>query len=307
MRKRKLLSIVLILFALLFPLLIASVSISTLPVEGALLFQAINTKNSQTMISELNQPYIQITSITKENFESVDLQQKEISAKACSFYEAWISSRVDNDYDGYCCELTLRWDADTSQVSENVYVEVYYRDEEDDVGYIGDSGWYYIYGYEASRFEFEYMDIICNVRGTYDFRLVLYSESGYEDELNFGEDLSITNVHMESEVEDNFSFAILFLKPIIDNIQGSSMLPWIIAGIMGLVVITIVYTYYKIRSGREPPTRPSTFPSTGPAPFVPPSSLAKSLGAVPCATCGYVNLPSATFCVRCGSRIDDTP
>nr|MDO8082791.1 choice-of-anchor H family protein [Candidatus Freyarchaeota archaeon] len=314
MRKSKLFFVILILSALLLPTLIISVSSSTTPSQGALLLQAINTVNSQTTTSEMNQQYVQTMIATTQNFEGAELQQKEISAKASYLSTAWISSRVDKDYDGYCCEITLRWDANTDEWSNDVYVEVLYRDEDGYVDSLGSSDTYTIYDYEASDPMWEYMNIVYYVRGVYDFSIVLYDAgTGVEqDRIAFGEDFDITNIYMESEEEDNFSFMTMMMTPLLSTIAsagGSSILPWVVVGIVGLVILGVIY--YKIKSGREKPSRPSTFPAAGPTPYGPPpfapqSTLARSLGAITCPQCGYANLPSAKFCVRCGNFLEQS-
>ncbi|MFB0561477.1 MAG: hypothetical protein ACETWM_09735 [Candidatus Lokiarchaeia archaeon] len=259
MNKSKLFLIFLILFALLLPPLIVSVSSRTISIQEALLFQAVNSRSPQNTFSGLNQPYVQTINIITQNIECAKLHQKEINVKTPYFYSdyAFISSRLDIDLDGYYSLITIGWDTDTNLAVEQVYVSVYSRDKDNNVVLVGNSSVYPTYHGEGTN-EYEYMDIVVNTRGTYDFSLVLYNESGYEkDKINFGVEPNITDIRMESWSDEISPFIMAFLLPIILNAQRISMVPWIAITIMAVVGSIIVgVVCYIILSVRETPLRP---------------------------------------------------
>lgn len=302
MRKLKLSLTVLILFALLFPAIMSSISISTVPNEGALLFQAVNKWNPQPIISELNQQDIQTINVTTKNFETAESQQKDISAKNCYFWDAWIDKSVDRDFDGYHSLIRLRWDADTDQTSEWVWVEIWYQTEAGPPELLWNTselGLYRIWDGEASTDD-EWVDVITFGTLVLNFSLVLFNETGYEqDRIDFGENDEFTNVQMESKAQD--PPIMMWILLVMLNPQSNKMLPLITIGIIiavvGAAIIGAVY-YYKIKRGKppKPPTKPGRPPSA-------PQTLAQPMGEIICPDCGHVNPSEANFCEKCGSRI----
>ncbi len=212
MRKRKQLLALLILFTLSFSFpIILSISCGSSPTDGILLFQAITTNNFQNLIPDLNQSIAQLV-IGSENIENSEIQQNEIGAKACSLSSAWVESAIDYDSDGYYRRIIIRWDADTTEDSEVVRVEIgyYINKNYTFLIHLHDGWWYTIYDSQPSIDEYEYINIDggCNMTqvltGVIDFRLKLYNQ---DNELQ--DTIVIGDIPMESRAED-----FIFLNPL---------------------------------------------------------------------------------------------
>ncbi len=270
MHKSKMLFSSIIILTLVISPLIVSASTYSTPMENILLFNAM-TINYKTSIPGLNQPPVQIPSVDSENFECVEPQQKDISAKTSGFYAAIGIGARDFDGDGYYSKYEIAWDADTTgPYSEEVQVQVYSRDENSTIRYEGASRWYTIYYYDL---EIESMIITVDTRGTYDFRLELYNHSGLQDVINYGENPPyFIDVPMESASEDGVTafrqmLALLLIIPTIQsaNQQGTLTIAVLILLLVVIGAVTAIVIWLASRRG--PPAPPSLPPGAEPRPW----------------------------------------
>jgi hypothetical protein len=131
-----------------------------------------------------------------------------LSPQWFDIYDVWYYPQNDNDGDDFCSTVYLEWDADTDQPTATVRMVVYGRDSQNAVHLLLDDVWCIIHGddYDSCG-----QQVTVPHKDSWDFRFVLMNNLGDSvATMEYGEDLDVVNVWMESRGEDaNLSTQLL--------------------------------------------------------------------------------------------------
>ncbi len=120
---------------------------------------------------------------------------------AWDMWDAAVVPGTDSDGDGYCADVSLQWDADTTRTSAEVYAVIYARNESGAEVTSWQTAPYVIYDAE---YDWASFDVSGLSHGDWDFRMALYDASKGEvvSRLAYGDDMDWVNIPLETQQED---------------------------------------------------------------------------------------------------------